>query len=115
MPRERIKYRRLGLSDEKKPSEKKETKKPKKNKPKKKYESERPFRYSDVVYGKDGYADAKEYKPDKFDLVFMLIERLGQKKTVVGWWTGSDWYSQRLLEGDKVLRWTRNEQYRSLK
>ena len=69
------------------------------------------FSYAKIKYDKDGFADASKYKPDKFDLVNIKINRKGWKKTIAGWWTGSEWYSRRLLEGDKVVAWAKTSNY----
>ena len=62
------------------------------------------YKYSDVVFDQDGWADLPSYFPLKFDLV------LG--KTTVGkiftvWWTGLKWMGLRLINKAKIVQWKR--------
>jgi len=62
--------------------------------------------YDDVIYDIDGWADAKKYAPEQFDLVLIQTDN----KTVNGWHTGEEWYSLRLRDYDDVLYWKRRKE-----
>lgn len=62
--------------------------------------------YDDVQYDIDGWADAKKYAPEPFDLVTLKTE----ERTGNGWFKGADWYSRKLGDNIKVLFWKRLEE-----
>lgn len=43
----------------------------------------------------------KSPKPFPYDLLQLKCE----DKTISGWWTGTDWFSKYLKEGDEVIMW----------
>jgi hypothetical protein len=68
---------------------------------------ERLVKYVDVPLDKDGYADASEYLPVEYDLMYLKIEGKGIKP---GWWNGNRWDGLNIKPDDKVLYWKRNMQ-----
>jgi hypothetical protein len=55
---------------------------------------------------KEGWADAKKYLPQHYDLCQL---KLTNEKYVSGWWTGTSWDGLRFneLDSDKVIAWKR--------
>ncbi len=64
-----------------------------------------PLWYDDIPYNRDGWADAKKYTPDNFDLVKLDTG----KRIVEGWYTGDEWYGLRLKSTEDVILWKKNE------
>lgn len=63
---------------------------------------EKEYFYRDVQYDIDGWADATKWLPADYDLVIM---RLKNRPTIVGWSVGKEWISLRLKDNDTVLQW----------
>lgn len=61
----------------------------------------------DVIYDIDGWADAKKFLPEDFDLVYMRLKR---KRKIPGWINGLSWHGSRLRPNDEVLFWKRKEE-----
>jgi hypothetical protein len=68
-----------------------------------KNDKKRKATYSDVYFDPDGWADAKEYMPQDYDLVRFKTK----EATFNGWCAGRKWDGLR-VEGDpQVLYWKR--------
>lgn len=61
----------------------------------------------DVIYDIDGWADAKRFLPEDFDLVYLRLKR---NRTIPGWINGLSWHGSRLKTNDEVLFWKRKEE-----
>lgn len=63
------------------------------------------FSYKDIVYEKDGWADASKYLPAECDLCSLIIE--GMENPISGWIIGKCWDSARFegLRKPNVIFW----------
>lgn len=68
----------------------------------------RKFAYSDVVYDKNGWADAKKFLPLDFDLLFLKIK--GKQKIFSGWHNDKHWEGSKINRKDDILFWKKNVQ-----
>jgi hypothetical protein len=64
----------------------------------------RKFSYRDVRYKRDGWADARKYRPADFDLMFLMFK---DKGCLPGWSVGKKWDGLEIDPDDKVLYWKR--------
>jgi len=64
------------------------------------------FFYRDVIYDKEGWADASKYLPEDYDLVFLKIEG---KDICHGWSTGQNWDGCNIKRSDNILSWKRKQ------
>ena len=71
------------------------------------------FSYAQCIKSKDGFIDAKRYLPFPGDLVFVIIERKGEKldRIYPGWWTGQSWDGAKIKDSDIILYWKRKEEH----
>ena len=61
-----------------------------------------------VPKNKAGWIVDKDFTPASFVLVKLWLD---DDKTIMGWWTGSEWYSRKL--GDrKIQGWKRAGEYK---
>jgi hypothetical protein len=69
------------------------------------------FNYYDCIKDPDGFIDSSRYLPLPNDIVYVQIERKGEKlrKIYTAWWTGSDWDGAKISPEDKILRWRKKE------
>ena len=59
------------------------------------------FLITDVIFDPEGWADAKRYLPQPYEMVkIKTSEHLRN-----GWWNGIHWESLRLKPGEKTLAW----------
>lgn len=61
------------------------------------------FKYKDVEYDLEGWADATKYYPADFDLV--LIQLKDKKNPVSAWCMGKKWEGARIKGDEEVMRW----------
>ena len=61
----------------------------------------RRFSYKDVKYDYDEWADASEYLPADFDLLYMKTK----SKIYNGWISGTKWDGLKIPQDEKVLFW----------
>ena len=73
----------------------------------KKTNKKRKFSYTDVKYDDEKWADASEYLPADFDLVFLRIQ---DKPITSGWINGIKWEGLKVIEADKVLYWKKRKE-----
>jgi hypothetical protein len=64
------------------------------------------FTYTQVTFI-EGWADANQFKPLKYDLVNIKF----QNKTVNGWWDGLHWVGLKVNSDDVALKWKKKEDY----
>lgn len=62
------------------------------------------FRYCQVIYEEDNWADSTKYLPADFDLVFLKTDK-GIKN---GWHTGIGWDGKNVKADEKVYLWKLN-------
>ena len=65
----------------------------------------RNFPYKDVKYDPDGWVDAAEFLPGKFDLVTLKLDKGPYKR---GWWQGNAWEGYKITPEDKILYWKKH-------
>lgn len=63
--------------------------------------------YSDAHHDEDGWVDAKKFMPIDFDLCFLKIK---DKKSCMGWSSGTVWDGLKLAKDDEVLYWKRSKE-----
>ena len=63
------------------------------------------YKYSDVSFDTDGFADADKFHPLKFDLVEGKYVLSSKKANC--WWTGKEWLGLRLPPKTKIEKWKR--------
>lgn len=63
------------------------------------------YKYSDVFFDHDGFANVPDFYPLKYDLVSGKNEVNVKPFTV--WWTGKEWLGLRLPEKTKITKWKR--------
>lgn len=63
--------------------------------------------YKDVYYDEHGWADAVEFLPHDFDLVYMKTDV--NENPIAGWSIGKQWDGKRLRPEAKVSHWKRWE------
>lgn len=66
----------------------------------------RKLSYQGVKYDKDGWANAKDYLPDDYDLMYLQIK---DKEPCHGWISGKRWTGLKVKPGDEILYWKRKE------
>lgn len=69
------------------------------------------FRYSQVEYDREGFADSNKYLPLDFDMCTVKV--LNSKKEIrykKAWHGGCSWDGLRLKESDKVIAWKKCEE-----
>lgn len=60
--------------------------------------------YADVLFNNEGWANAKEYKPRRYDLV-----KVSNGETVrYAWWTGTGWFGRAVKENENIISWKRD-------
>lgn len=64
------------------------------------------YSYKNVFFDEDGWADAKKYVPEDFDLVSVKIKN---KKICSAWVNGKTWDGLKIKREDEVLAWKRQE------
>lgn len=64
------------------------------------------YTYSDVKYDADGWADAKKFIPEDFDLCHLKIK---DQKTKSGWSKGYKFDGLRIEPEDEVLYWKKQK------
>lgn len=65
-----------------------------------------PLSYEEVKFDKEGWADASIYAPQRFDVVLLSVKtKEGKELQCNGWYKGGDWYSRKLGDKLKVLKW----------
>lgn len=62
------------------------------------------YTYTDIKFDSNGWADSKTDLPGDFDLVYMKV---GEKKIIPGWISGSSWNGLRLKSKDLIPYWKR--------
>ena len=70
----------------------------------KKTGKQRKFGYRDIPFDQDGWADAKKYLPEDYDLMFLKTK----DKTYNGWSIGTKWDGKSIDSDAEVLYWKRN-------
>ena len=63
------------------------------------------FLYKDCIPTKNDWYDTSYYLPHPFDLCFLEMDNVIK----IGWWTGENWYGNRINEKDKVYYWKLNQ------
>ena len=64
------------------------------------------------IPNKDGWVDARQYRPYPFDLVRLDY---GSNRFKVGWWTGTDWGGATVKPDEHVFCWKRKEERELIK
>lgn len=66
----------------------------------------RKYSYKDVVFDKDGWADASMYLPKDYDLVHMKLKRDNvENKILPGWIFCRTWRGLNLRIQDRIIAW----------
>jgi len=60
--------------------------------------------FKDCKKSKDGWVLSSDFLPPRFEPV-LLITNLPHIRPIPGWWTGTKWFSIRMKEKEKVLKW----------
>ncbi len=63
--------------------------------------------YSDIQYDGERWANASEFLPYDFDMVYLNVQ--GSKKNKPGWINGEKWDGLNIKPEDTILRWKRHE------
>jgi len=71
-------------------------------------DSKKYLHYPDIKYDADGWANASEYLPVDFDILYLKVE--GLKGIIRGWSTGTSWDGAKLPHGSKILYWKRSRE-----
>lgn len=62
------------------------------------------YRYTQVKYDDDGFADSSIYLPEDFDMCYLLLDDGKIKK---GWWGGFAWDGAVVNKDDTITHWRR--------
>lgn len=63
------------------------------------------FTYRKIKFDPGGWADAKKYRPEEYDLCYLKTK----DQTYSGWWTGAGWDSSKTIT-EEILYWKKNSQ-----
>lgn len=62
------------------------------------------FVYKSTIFDKNGWADAKKFRPIPFDLVVL---KTSEGSEFSGWWNKFQWEGLRLRQKHKITHWKR--------
>lgn len=68
---------------------------------------DRKFSYKNILYDENGWADAKKYIPEDFDLVSLKVK--DKEPIFYGWSIGKNWDGYKIQREDEVIAWKRQE------
>jgi len=68
------------------------------------YEEANTFVYKHAVFNEHGWADANDYKPIPYDILYL---KTSTGKVVKGWWAEFFFDGLRLKKEDVVVKWRR--------
>ena len=74
-----------------------------------KKQKDRKAEYRDISFDVDGWADAKNFLPENFDLVY--LKSPDREKILSGWISGKRWDGYRIEDNQKinVTHWKRHD------
>lgn len=67
------------------------------------------WRYKNVVYDSERFADATKYLPKDYDICDLKVQQEAGK-IFSGWHTGTGWDGRKLLKDYTVTHWRRREE-----
>ncbi len=60
--------------------------------------------YADIPFNNEGWANAVQYRPRRYDLVRVS----NGIRTKYAWWTGTNWFGRLITDADQIVAWKRD-------